>query len=295
MSLRTKNLTVGEAKKVRAQDTSLSITREKHRLGAAYGMAAGISFAFGLWTWDAIQLSGSHAFFPWLKLFLGILLCGFVGGMAGWLVARKDSGLFSFAIWLVAAGVLSWITVGLPLQIIPAVAKSLVPELDRYLDYAIGTGFVTRYWLALVLIFIFLSLTGLLQLTLVDSAVFSTSGFGWIAPFFVCIGLMATAGFVIDDLINVPFRKAIASGEVPIQFVLDHRGVDVDPALSRKNHAGSLRGVLDVVTQSRLLIISSYDDNFVLINVLVHFQDSWVNCTTVNAQSSYCAFAEPNP
>jgi len=129
----------------------------------------------------------------------------------------------------------------------------------------------------------------------VDTAVFSISVFGKIVPFLVCAVFMGIAGFVIDDLVNVPLRKAILSVETPIQFILDHRGLEVDPAISRKNHAGSLHGVIDAVSASRQLIVSSYDDNFALIYVLVHFEDAWVVCTTVNSQASYCQFAETNP
>jgi len=287
---------MGEAKWSNStQDSSLAIARDKIAFGTAYGAVAGIAFANALWTWDAIQLSQAHAFFPWLKLILGILLCGIVGGIAGLLVARKESSLFSFVTWLIAAALFSWITIGVPIQIFPIISKWLDPDLSGLLNYTIGSGFVTRFWLAMLWVGIFLSLTGMLQLTLVDTAVFSISVFGKVVPFLVCAVLMGIAGFVIDDLVNVPLRKAILSVETPIQFILDHRGLEVDPAISRKNHAGSLHGVIDAVSASRQLIVSSYDDNFALIYVLVHFEDAWVVCTTVNSQASYCQFAETNP
>ena len=287
---------MGEAKFLNAtQDFSAAIAREKIAFGAAYGAGAGIAFAMALWAWDAIQLSQAHAFFPWLKLILGILLCGIIGGIAGWLVARKESALFSFLIWLSTAAVFYWITIGVPIQIFPIISKWLEPELSGLLNYTIGSGFVTRFWLAMLWVGIFLSLTGMLQLTLVDTAVFSISVFGKIVPFLVCAVFMGIAGFVIDDLVNVPLRKAILSVETPIQFILDHRGQDVDPALSRKYHAGSLHGVLDEVTISHKLIVSGYEDNFWQIRVLVRFEDAWVDCITVNSQSSFCKIVETSP
>ncbi len=296
MNVKNENMRMGESKLFNSsQDSSLSIAREKILFGAAYGAAAGIVFAIALWAWDAAQLSQAHALFPWLKLILGIVLCGLVVGIAGWLVAWKENSLFSFLTWLATAGLLSWITVGLPLQIFPVVVKWLNPELNQFINYTVGTGFVTRFWLAMLWVGIFLSLTGMLQITLIESAIFSPTGFSKVVPFLVCAVLMGIAGFVIDDLVNVPLRKAILSVETPIQFILDHRGQDVDPAESRKNHVGSLHGVLDAVTASRQLIVSRYDDNFALINVLVRFEDTWVDCTTVNSQASYCKFAETIP
>lgn len=296
MNVKSEPLKIGESKLINSlQDSSLSIAREKVALGAAYGAVAGIAFAIALWAWDAIQLNQAHAFFPWLKLIAGILLCGIVGGSAGWLVARKDSGLISFVIWLFTAAVISWITVAVPIQIFSLISKWIDPDLSGLINYVIGSGFVTRFWLAMLWVGIFLSLTGLLQLTLVESAVFTNSLFGKIAPFLICTILMGIAGFVIDDLVNVPMRKAIMSVDTPIQFILDHRGQDFDPAEGRTNHVGSLHGVLDSVSATRRLIVSSFKDDFAMIEVLVRFDDAWVTCTTVNSQSSYCKYVEANP
>ncbi len=296
MNVKSEQFKMGDPKLIDSpQDSSLSIAREKIAFGAAYGAAAGIIFAIALWAWDAAQLNQAHAFFPWIKLLLGMLLCGLTGALAGWLVARKDNSLFSFVTWLAAAALMAWITVGLPLQIFPIVAKWLNPELGQFLNYTIGAGFVTRFWLALLWIGIFLSLTGMLQMTLVESAIFSPTGFSKAVPFLVCAVLMGIAGFVIDDLVNVPLRKAILSVETPIQFVLDHRGQHVEPALSRKYHAGSLHGVVDAVSASHNLIVSGYDEGFWQIHVLVQFDTAWADCISVNSQSAYCKFVEPNP
>jgi hypothetical protein len=296
MNVKSENLRWGESKLMNTtQDSSLSIAREKIAFGAAYGAAAGIIYAIALWAWDAAQLSQAHAFFPWVKLLLGMLLCGLTGAIAGWLVARKENSLFSFFTWLAAAALMAWITVGVPLQIFPIVAKWLNPELGQFLNYTIGDAYAIRFWLAMLWIGIFLSLTGMLEMTLVESAVFSPAGFSKIVPFLVCAVLMGIAGFVIDDLVNVPLRKAVLSVETPIQFVLDHRGQHVEPAESRKYHAGSLHGVVDAISASHSLIVSGYDDGFWQIHVLVKFETAWADCISVNSQSAYCKFVEPNP
>jgi hypothetical protein len=270
------------------------IKRDKHIFGALYGLIAGAAFAIALWGMDAVLLSQNHAFFPWLKVIAGIVLCGSIGAIVGWIAMRFEGGIQGFLLWLAGAGLMTWVAIGLPLRIIPVLAPMLEPDLAHYLDYGAGSGYEARFLVAVVWITIFVALTGVLQMAMVDTAVFANSAFGRIAPFVVCIVLMAIGGTVMDDLINDPFRKAIMSVETPINFILDHRGLDIDPAESRRAHAGSLRGVQDEITENRRLIVRSYDENFGQIRVLVRFANVWVDCVTVNGQSSFCELAEPN-
>jgi len=275
--------------------SSSIIGREIKAFSKTYGILAGLSFAVGMWGWDAYQLSQAHAFFPWLKLALGILLCALVGGTTGWLVSRKESGGFSFLFWFGASVLFSWITVSLPLQVMPALSKFIEPNLNGLLNYDLGDGSITRFWIALIWIMLFLPMAGILQTTLVESAVFANSAFGKAAPFLICMIWTGISGMWLDDLINAPFRGAIISVETPIQFIIDNQGKIIDPALSRKFHAGALGGVQKEITQSRKLIISDYDETFGRINVLVQFEGAWVTCITVNNQASYCKLAEASP
>lgn len=273
-------------------DSSSIVLRQIYAFSAAYGLAAGTAYAFTLWGRDAYLLSQAHAFFPWLKLILGTLLCGIVVGTASWLAARKENGCLGFFLWLAAALALAWVTVGLPLQIMPILSKYLEPELNGLVNYEIGTAFMARFWIAVVWVAIFMSLTGILQSNLVESGVSSISVFGKISPFLVGISLMGMGGLLLDDLTNAPFRKAIYSVETPIQFILDNQGKEMDPALSREFHASAFRNIQTEITPSRHLIVSQYDESFGLINVLIKFEDAWVDCTTVYGQITFCEPAE---
>ncbi len=274
---------------------SPTITREQHVFGSAYGLVAGVAFAIALWGWDGFQLSQAHALFPWLKLLIGILLSGIVGAIAGGIVARQERWIYQFLTWIATGGILAWISVYLPLEIAPFVSRLLEPELNGMLNYHTGGGYVARFWLSAIWIVIFLSLAGIFQSTLVDSVVFSASIFGRTFPFLVCAILAAVGGVMPDDLINSHFRKGVLAADTPIQFILDNQGKDVDPALARQFHAGAFRGVKDEITPSRSLIVSDYDETYIQIDVLVHFENAWVFCYTVNNQASYCKPADSNP
>jgi hypothetical protein len=278
-----------------SSDSAAAIARDRNTFGLVYGVLAGGSFAVCMWGLDAIQLAQLHALFPWLKLLVGIVLCAVVVGLAAWIAVRIERPGLSFLVWLGAIGMLAWISVAVPLQITPSLAQAIEPDLSGFIHYATGEGFVARFWIALAWIGIFMSITGVLQTTLVDTAVFSASLFGKIFPFLACIILAGLGGIMLDDMINVPFRKALAAVEAPVQFLLDHRGQVIDPVVSRQFHAGALRGVREEITSTRQLFVGEYDESFVLIDVLVRFDNAWVVCITVNGQASFCKLAESKP
>jgi hypothetical protein len=194
---------------------------------------------------------------------------------------------------LIASLLFAWAAMAVPLQIVPAIAKSLEPELTGFVSYQIGDAYTFRFLIALVWIVIFTSIAGILQSTLIDSAVFSISVFGKVAPFLVCGVLLGIAGFVIDDLVNVPFRGAYAAIEQPVAFILEHGGQYENSPESRAAHAGAFSSVKLQVTEARQMIVSRYDEDFWRLNVLVRFEDAWVECITFNKQASFCKFAEP--
>lgn len=273
-------------------DASAVIAREKKAFNLIYGALAGTAFALSLWGGDALRLSQAHALFPWLKLLLGIAICAGIGLALGWLVARTERGWVGFFAWIGAAAAFSWLAIGLQLQIVPVFAKALEPSLNGLVDYGIGGTDLTKFWVALVWTLIFLSVAGILQKTLLESAVFATSLLARVAPFLLCILLTVVAGAMLDDLVNAPFRNAIVGVDTPIQFILQHEGQEVDAAEARRVHAGALNAVLEYMTSDYKLIVGSHNDGFGLINVLVRFGDTWVTCSTANGHANYCELVD---
>lgn len=253
---------------------------------------AGIAFALSLWGTDAIRLSQAHALFPWLKLVLGIVSCSAIGVGLGWLVARAERGWVGFLAWIGVAAAFSWLAIGLQLQVVPIFAQALEPSLNGLLHTGISGADLTKFWVALVWTLIFLSVAGVLQKTLLESAVFATSLLARLAPFVLCAILTMIAGTMLDDLVNAPFRNAVLGMDTPIQFILQHEGEEVDAAESRRVHAGALNAVREYMTADYKLIVGSRDDMSGIINVLVRFGDAWVTCSTANGHANYCELVD---
>lgn len=268
------------------------IIRLKQKFGILYGMIAGLAFAVSSWGWDGYVLSKSHAYFPWTMLITGVIFYAILGGIVGWLTARSESSLLGVVFWVISSLFYAWLMVALPVQINPFIASKLDPQLGALLNYEKGAEFVFRFGVSLAWVVPFMLIVGVTQLPITEPAVFSTSIFGKITPFFFCIVVMSISGVTTDNLVNSHFRAAISSLDNTIQFVLDNKNNEnVDLALSRKMHVGALSAVKKYVQESRYLFVGSYDEYLGDIHVLVKFDSQWVDCNVLYSQPVFCKIA----
>ena len=264
------------------------ILRAKHNYGMWFGAALGLTFSIFAWGIDAFLLSRMNGLYPWLKFLGGVIPCMIVGGFAGWLSARFDKPFIAMLLWAGAASIFAWLTIGLPLQITPRILGIVEPGIRDLLHYEYYEAFAARFWVAYVWLAIFVSLAGLLQIPLSDSAVFATSFFGKISPMLVMLILMAICGTIVDSLNNELLRSPIDSINTTIQFVLDNRGKEIDVLESRRMHLGALRTVNDLITPEHKYIISGYDQYLEQVQVLARFDNAWVECELIVNQLISC-------
>jgi len=269
-------------------NTRTDVLRTKHIYGIWFGAFLGVAFAIAAWGIDASILGQVNGLLPWLKFAGGAIPCILVGGFTGWLAAKSNRSILSVLLWLAAASIFAWLTVSLPLQIAPGLMGIMEPDTQGLLHYTYYEEFSSRVGVAYVWIAIFVALAGLLQIPLSDSAVFSTSWMGKLAPMLVCLVLMGIAGVIVDSLNNEPLRSATAALNNTIQFSIDHRGRKIDPAESRQMHLGALRTIQDSVTPQRKLVVSGYDAFLGEVQVLIKFEHAWAECKVFYNQPIAC-------
>jgi hypothetical protein len=273
-----------------------AVHRMKHGYGIWYGTVVGLSFAVFSWGIDSYILSNYHGIQPWLKFGVGAILCMIIGGISGWLSAKINKPLYSLLLWLAAGSMFAWLTVNLPLVIIPKLLTIFDPQLSGLLHYEYYEEFNIRVFIAYTWVGIFISLAGLLQIPLSDSAVFSTSLVGKIAPLMMAGILMGISGTIVDSgLVNESLRSAAIAADNTIQFILDNRGREVDRAKELRMHVGAFRAIDESVTQQRELIVSGYDGLLGEVNVLVRFETDIVDCQVFYAQPIICKVVEEVP
>lgn len=264
------------------------VVRAKHIYGIWFGVALGLTFSIFAWGIDAYRLQQLNGLHPWIKFLGGALPCMIVGGFTGWLSARLDKPFLSLFLWAGAASVFAWLTVSLPLQILPRVLALVEPGIENLLHYTWYEGFSSRFGIAYVWLAIFVSIAGLLQLPLSDSAVFSTSFFGKISPMLVTLVLMAICGTIVDSLNNELLRGPVDALNNTVQFALDHRGKDIDVQEARRMHLSALRTVDHLVTPERKYIVSGYDQFLEQVQVLARFENGWIECKLIANQLITC-------
>jgi hypothetical protein len=287
-----------ENKKSLAEIDSLSggtdILRLKQAYGAIYGLVMGLSFAIATWGLDAYILSQSHMYLPWLKLIVGGILCSLIGCFAGWISARTERWYFILTAWLGVSLFFAWLITVLPLQINPYVSALFRPQWRGLINYETFDQLTPRFWVAFAWVIIFLLITGAIQIPLVETSVFSVSTFGKIAPFLFGMFIIGIGGVFNNDLNNEPLRAAIVAMDRTVQFTIDNKGLKVDPALSRQNHAGALRSIQDQVTPERSMTVGGYDALLGEIQVVIQFEHLLVNCFVIYGQPAFCKPALQN-
>ncbi len=264
------------------------LIERKRRYGVAYGAVVGLAFVFFTWGWDGYILSQSHGFLPWLKLILAGAACALAGSAAGWATARLEHWFITAACWLAVAVFFTWITVALPLQIVPRVSAWVEPQLMPMIEIVSLDQLNLRLAAASLWIVPFFILAGGLQSVLVESSVFAASRGGSLAPFLIGVLIAAICGVIVDGFINEPLRSAMTAMDGSVQFVLDNRGAETDPALSRKYHAGALRGISDEVTPRHAATVVRYSSDLIEIRIALKFEDLLADCLVVYNQPIFC-------
>lgn len=274
-----------------AAEVNPEIVRLRRIFGFIYGAVAGLAFAAAAWGWNGYVLSRSHVYYPWLAFLVGAAACVLFGGFIGWLTALLNNSLAGVVLWILSSLFFAWLIAALPLQIAPALLAKLDAGYAALMTYSAESAQLPyRFGVAAMWIFFFMLIVGAAQQPIVESAAFSASAFGKIAPFFFCVLVMAIGGGVTDALINVYFREALLSIDQTIQFVVDNQGkAEIDLALARQLHAKAFGPVETLVREERVVAVGGYDNTLESLQVLVKFGDEdWVGCRMQNAQLILC-------
>ncbi|MEP0804401.1 MAG: hypothetical protein HRF47_02855 [Chloroflexota bacterium] len=265
------------------------VLREKHRYGLWFGLFVGLEFSFFAWGIDSFVLSTHHGLFPWLKFAIGAVICMAVGAAAGWLAALSDKALVALVIWLITGFLFAWLAVHLPLTLLPRAMPLLEPQLGELLHYQYFSDFRQGIGLAYVWLAIFLAITGILQVPMSHSAVFSTSVLGKVMPILTALVLMGIAGSLLDNgLFNQPMRQSTLAVDRTLQFILANQGQEMNSAEARRMHAAAFRPVEGSISSEYRLVVSGYESDFVDLTVLIRFEREWVECEVVFNQPVLC-------
>jgi hypothetical protein len=135
---------------------------------------------------------------------------------------------------------------------------------------------------------IFFAILGLLQLTLVESSVPSTTAAGRIMAYFIFIPVMVLASVMSSNMINEQLRAPLIATDKLVQFAIDNQNKSVDPVVARQMHLSAVNTISNQINKPRRLFLGQYDEYYSQVDVLIDFGGEWVDCTTASAQPVFC-------
>ena len=259
------------------------------RYSLLLGAIAGLTFSLALWAYEAILFFQAHVAYPWLPALTGTLLCVLICTSAALLTWLVNRALLGLVFWVLAARLIAELAIALPLKIVPHLMMLFEPGLrSRLPAYPITDTLQTWAGFGTVWLAIFFAILGLLQLTLVETAVPATTSAGHLTPYFVFVPVMILASVMSSNMINEQLRAPLIATNSSIQFAIEHQNVEVDPILARSMHLSTINTISNLFDRPRRIFLGKYDEFYTQVDVLIDFGGEWIDCNTVSAQPVFC-------
>lgn len=274
---------------------NINVVSKKLRLGLIYGLVSGLVFAIFAWGVDALLLARANATFYWIKFIPGLIICTLAGGLIGWSTILFNKHPIAFVLWGLLAGVYSYMVVYLPFSGSPNLIKIFDPSLARLYDFRPMENLYQFQIFSIIAVGFFAIVCGLLEINLIQQALYSSYLSASVMPLLVCLVLFSLAGSAADQLVNSNLREPIQVVNNMIQFAADNEGVEVPRQTAREMHLSATIKLGELMQKHRQLTLIRFDEDFVFMDTLVDFEGILVKCTTISAQPTDCIILTSNP
>jgi hypothetical protein len=274
---------------------NVNVHRKKLRLGFIYGIVSGLAFAVFAWGIDALLLVRAHSAYYSIKFIPGLIIGVLAGGLAGWLTVLRQNHALAILLWGLVAVIYTWLAVWLPFSGNAMIINFLNPDLGHWFTFSPVQKLGQFIGLSAFIIGLAAMIGGIIELNLIDQAVLSPYISGSVVAFLVCVILFGLAGSAIDNMINTNLREPVQVIDNLLQFTQDNVGVNVPPETARAMHLSATRQLGDLIQKPRRLLLIGFDADLGTVNILVSFDGTPVNCSTIFSQPINCTILPVNP
>ncbi|MDD4042853.1 MAG: hypothetical protein PHR54_05090 [Anaerolineaceae bacterium] len=265
-----------------------SYSRKRTKLGAFYGLIAGLFFTLAAWGMDAFLLLRHNSSLPFLKFFPALLICVPAAVIAGYMTARFEKGWVSLLLWVGLSILFTYLVINIPIKIAPWLTTRLLPEFTTLMRFEDLTS-LGHYWFYGVFAIGFTCiLCGILENLLIDQSLASSGAFGAIVPFIVCLAIMTGAGFSGDLLMTSKFREPLVTIDTLLENGATYYNQEVEKTEARKMHLSIVNPLDELVLQPHTLTLVSTDNYLGLMKVLVDFEGKYALCHIAYSQPTFC-------
>lgn len=267
----------------------VQLRREKLVNGLLFGLLAGAGLSLVIWGIDGYLLHQASADYPWLKLAIGAPICMALCGLAGWLTARLDSGLFGFIIWALIGVAFVWLGGHVSFEGVSMAFRLLEPEWGSTELYPYVQSAQIRMIYVSVAVVVLTALAGAFELFIVEAATRTSYP---VVRWFILVAaglLFVPASFLADNLLNSPLREPVLAVNRLIQ---DGRYALVNPVSKEKSREMGLRALRpfgDLINRPYQLRLGSYDpETLTETTVHVNFDGIWGTCYVITNTPTFC-------
>jgi hypothetical protein len=276
-------------------DHDVQLQRLSARLGGHNGWLIGLALALGAWAPQAVTLSTAHARLIYPPLILGLLALLSLGGLAGWLAAWRDSGLWGGFVWFLVANFMTWTIGHLPYE-----GHSLTVWLLNHRFWGLPIYPFTpiaqaRLMIVGFFIVLLLTILGLFQDYRLQSIESETEADGRMSRrawflLLLPLPLVFGVGLIADDLINSPARVAHQLVHKAIHIGRTYPGDLFELSLETGVNYNAISGVRDQMSANYSSFIGEVNlGTASTVIVVTHFDnDAWINCRVMAKQLFHC-------
>jgi hypothetical protein len=261
--------------------------RMDRRTGFLFGLLAGSTLLIVAWGIDAWQLFHAGGILPLAKAFFAAACLLLPLGMLGWLSIRLRSLALSALLWLFAGVVFGWFAAQVAFRLFPWALARWAPEAARFIAYYYGIGPSTRAVVCAVLCGAVFLFAGLTIDALVEACTRAEYPATRLFSILAWVTFFAVSGALVDAFIQRPLRIPTTTIDDLIAYRQTvPRAMETEKA--RLLHASVLNPIVDLLPRRYRLVVASYDETLSVFRVVVDFEGTWVQCTLIENQPSYC-------
>jgi len=273
---------------MKANKDEAMINRQK--LNILIGMAAGLVYAIFAWGIDDYLLFKANASLPWLKFALAILPVLLIFGLVSWLGSITSHMITRLLLWMGSACGISFLVSILTFQAGAEVMKALNPQISSHINYLVPDGIRGRLFVILVMTNILFILGGMLFEPASEALISASGVISWLVPVALCFAFFAGAGYVADSNFNTELRDQIVAVDEQIDEISQ---VDLNSLSEYEQRMVRRFTKLDVdLAGPHKLLVSSFDNSFSQVEVLIDFNGRWAKCMALNSRVGNCEMVE---
>ncbi len=270
--------------------TNVDYHKRLSKHGFLYGAIGGLFYALLAWGQDAFILAAAGHTIPFAKLIVGALVAVSLGGLAGWLSARRQKPLLSVLVWLFTGYLLMRIVPLMQFGLFPKMIEYSNPALRGLLQFPVSKDIRIYYALGFFFTGLMSFFCGVLEQPLVENSILSSGSGAWVGPALFCAVIMGIAGWGMDNMVHVPLREPAQSLGSLIQFVAENEGNDIDPKEAKEKHVNTIKSLgADVYLKPYKLSVSRYElSNSGTVEYIVDFGGALHKCSVIYNSPLYC-------